>query len=86
MYPMPHFSRLSGSAVSFPDIVDLEPATVLREIASHLGAPAETDALILWLAKHFSLVVDAITAVAAARWEASLKKMDCQIVRTDYRF
>ena len=85
MYPMPHFSRLSGSAVNFPEVADLEPETVLREIASHLGAPAETDALIQWLAKHFSRVVDAATAVSAARWAETMKKMDCQIIRTDYR-
>ena len=85
MYPMPHFSRLSGSAANFPDIADLEPATVLREIVLHLGGPAETDALIPWLAKHFSRVVDALAAVAAARWEASVKKLDCQLITTDYR-
>lgn len=85
MYPLPHFSRLSGSAVKFADTDGLEPGTVLREIASHLGAPPETEALIPWLAKHFSRVVDAMSAVAAARWEASVRKMDCQFVKTDYR-
>jgi hypothetical protein len=36
-------------------------------------------------AKQNLRVVDAVTAVSAARWEASIRKIDCQIIRTDYR-
>ncbi len=36
-------------------------------------------------AKQNLRVVDAVTAVSAARWEASIRKVDCQIIRTDYR-
>ena len=36
-------------------------------------------------AKQNLRVVDTVTSVSAARWEASIRKMDCQIIRTDYR-
>jgi len=52
-YPLPHFWRLSGTAISMGDVEDFEPVEVVTETVRHLGGPTEVAALRLWLAEHF---------------------------------
>ncbi len=77
-YPLPHFWRLSGTAITMSDVEDFDAAEVIRETARHLGGPTEAAALRLWLAEHFVRVDEALMATAKERHRLMLARVDAQ--------
>ena len=77
-YPLPHFWRLSGTAISLGDVEDFEPVEVVTETVRHLGGPTEVPALRLWLAEHFVRMDDALAATAQERQRLMLAGMDAK--------
>lgn len=77
-YPLPHFWRLSGTAISMSDVEDFETAEVVTETVRHLGGPTEVAALRLWLAEHFVRVDEALIATAKERHRLMLASVDAQ--------
>ncbi len=84
LYPMPHYQRLSGTAMLIPDLPDIEPQEWLREIIAHLGGPSGGREEAYWLAEHFLRVLESIQAVSEARLEAMLGATDMQWITTEY--
>ena len=84
LYPMPHYQRLSGTAMIIPDLPDIEPQEWLREIIAHLGGPSGSREEAYWLAEHFLRVLESIQAVSEARLEAMLGATDMQWITTEY--
>src|SRR5208283_2924762 len=77
-YPLPHFWRLSGTAISMSDVEDFEAVEVITETVRHLGGPTDLEALRLWLAEHFVRVDEALMATAKERHRLMLASMDAQ--------
>ena len=77
-YPLPHFWRLSGTAISMGDVEDFEPVEVVTETVRHLGGPTEVAALRLWLAEHFVRMDEALMATAKERHRLMLASVDAQ--------
>ncbi|OIQ82276.1 hypothetical protein GALL_359350 [mine drainage metagenome] len=77
-YPLPHFWRLSGTAIIMPDFGDFEAPEVVAETVRHLGGPTEIAAMRLWLAEHFVRVNAAFTATATERHRLMLASVDAQ--------
>jgi hypothetical protein len=71
-YPLPHYWRLSGSAVMLPDMGLFEPAEIVREIARHLGGPTEEPDLRRWLAEHFARFDEALSLARRSDMFASI--------------
>ena len=78
-YPLPHFWRLSGTAISMSDVEDFEAVEVVGETVRHLGGPTEGTALRLWLAEHFVRVDEALMATAKERHRLMLASVDAQL-------
>jgi len=66
-YPLPHFWRLSGTAVKLSDLGLFSTEEVLAETIRHLGGPSETEAKRRWLAEHFDQMAKSIAATANER-------------------
>lgn len=77
-YPLPHFWRLSGSAILLPEVDACDPLEVLAETVRHLGGPAEVAARRLWLAEHFVRVDASFRATAGERHRLMLAGADAQ--------
>jgi len=84
IYPMPHYWRLSGTAIDIPDIDMLPAADVIREIALHLGGPRDEEPMRLWLAKNFQRVADSVEATRHARHIQMLDGIDAKWGRAVY--
>ena len=84
-YPLPHFWRLSGTAISMSDLEDFECVEVIAETVRHLGGPPEGAALRLWLAEHFVRVDDALRATAKERHRLMLASVDAQLGHAFYK-
>jgi hypothetical protein len=66
IYPLPHFWRLSGTAVDFADL----PGTgrsILDAFVAHLGGPADEAARERWLAENFVRMTEALIATGIER-------------------
>ena len=83
-YSMPHYDRLSGLAIVWPELPHLEPEEVLREIIAHLGGPPLVAEQSVWLAENFSKVCAAITAVQNSRWTLAMEALDARVFKTKY--
>jgi hypothetical protein len=83
-YPLPHFWRLSGTAIFMPDLDVFEPAEVVAETVRHLGGPSEVAAMRLWLAEHFLRVDEALMAISKERHRLMLAGMDAQFGQATY--
>ena len=81
---MPHFHRISGALIAFPDLDDLEPAFIVEELAAHLGAPSEPAELRRWLAFNFKRVDEALHATHFARRHATLDATDAEFCKASY--
>ncbi len=84
IYPLPHFWRLSGAATMIPDIAEIEPVTVVREIVAHLGGPTSEPEIRLWLAEHFIRFSEALDATCNARRMQMFAGMDAQFGKAVY--
>jgi hypothetical protein len=67
VYPLPHFWRLSGTAISLGDLGPWPAAEVVEACLTHLGGPSDAPARRLWLAENFSRLREAFSAVALER-------------------
>jgi hypothetical protein len=83
-YPLPHFWRLSGSAISLPDYGDLEPVEVVTETVRHLGGPTDEAAMRLWLAENFVRMDESTVATAKERHRLMLASVDAQVGTATY--
>lgn len=89
-YPLPHFWRMTGGGIVWPDWYGLElsETDALREIVQHLGGPkseAKTGELQEWLALNFERVSRSIWAVSHARKIVMLDRMDAEFGWSEYR-
>lgn len=85
VYPMPHYERTSGGALFIPEVQEMAPEAIVREIVRHLGGPADAAGERAWLAEHFALACEALGAVQLARWQDTMSAMDARYTKTDYR-
>lgn len=83
-YPLPHFSRMNGTAISMSDVDGFEPQEVVIETVRHLGGPTEGPGLRLWLAEHFVRFEEALNATAKERTRLMLDGADAQFGRATY--
>jgi hypothetical protein len=84
MYPLPHYWRLSGTAIIIPDIAQFEPDEIIRETARHLGGPATEKELRAWLAENFVRMDESLTATGTMRQMQMFADMDAQFGKTVY--
>ncbi|MEW6302669.1 MAG: hypothetical protein AB1705_04310 [Verrucomicrobiota bacterium] len=84
VYDMPHFHRLSGVALSIPEIDDLEPAEVVTEIVRHLGGPSDGPGLRRWLAEHMVRFQKALRAVGEERTRLMFANIDGKFGKAVY--
>jgi hypothetical protein len=84
IYPLPHFWRLSGSGISIPDVAELSPPEIVREIVRHLGGPATESEMRRWLAEHFARFDAAQQAVRMLRRRQMMAGMDAKFGRAIY--
>ena len=84
IYPMPHYWRMSGTAIDIPDIALLSAAGIVREIALHLGASRDDAPMRRWLANNFQRVEDSLDATRHARHIQMLDSIDAKWGRAVY--
>jgi hypothetical protein len=90
LYPLPHYCRVSGSGVRWPEWSGLDLAEVeqLHEIMRHAGG-IEADASLAekreWLAFHFEEVSEIVFEVSDVRRRDALEVMDAQWGWREYR-
>ncbi len=84
IYPLPHYRRLSGTAIVLPEMAQFEAAEIVSEIARHLGGPATENELRLWLAENFVRFDEALHATANARRLQMFAGVDAQFGKAVY--
>ncbi|HNQ87897.1 MAG TPA: hypothetical protein PKM73_04610 [Verrucomicrobiota bacterium] len=84
MHRMPHYSRLAGAAINIPDVAQLEPQEVVREIVRHLGGPVDETGIRLWLAEQFVRFDQALAATMLARHANMFAAIDATWGRVVY--
>lgn len=84
IYPLPHYWRLSGSAVVIPEIAQFEPREIIEEIVRHLGGPVTDVEMQLWLAENLVRFDKALMAVARARRMEMFAGMDAKYGKAVY--
>ncbi|MDB6021643.1 MAG: hypothetical protein JWQ04_1500 [Pedosphaera sp.] len=67
LYPLPHYWRLSGTAILLPEFGGFEPAEIVTEIVSHLGGPVTEPEMRRWLAENFVRFDESLAAVSRMR-------------------
>jgi len=80
-YPLPHFWRLCGSGVVWPEWRGclLTPAEALAEVVAYAGGPTAGAPLAerrAWMAEHFEQLSDRLHAVTDARQRDMLEAVD----------
>ncbi|MBI4663989.1 MAG: hypothetical protein HY735_34765 [Verrucomicrobia bacterium] len=85
MYPLPHFWRLFGAAIQFPEFGPFEPEEVAVELIRHLGGPVSEPERRLWLAEHFVRFEEGLHATGLARRAEMFARMDAQFGRAVYK-
>lgn len=83
-YALPHFHRFCGAAIMVPDLAELEPAAVVREIARHLGGAESEPDLPGWLARNFARVQTSLSATHAVRRHDMLAAVDARFGKAVY--
>jgi hypothetical protein len=84
VYPLPHFCRLSGTAISLADLGPFSPEQVIAETTRHLGGPADRDALSRWYAENFVRIERSINATATERLRRMCTAIDAQWGQATY--
>lgn len=80
-YPLPHFRRIFGGGIAWPDWsgLDLDPADALAEIVAHAGGPAvgsPAPERVRWIALNFIEVIRRVFAVSNVRRHDMLAGLD----------
>ena len=84
IFPLPHFWRLSGTAVTVPDMAQFSAREIVHEIVRHLGGPSAEPEMRRWLAEHFVEFSTAQDAVAQLRRRRILTGMDARFGKAVY--
>jgi hypothetical protein len=84
-YPMAHYERTSGGGLFVPEVQEVEPVAVVREVIRHLGGPSDPAGERRWLAQNFARTCEALGAVQSARWQDTVSAIDARYAKTDYR-
>lgn len=84
VYPLPHFWRLTGTAVLIPDVAQLSADEIVAEIVQHLGGPAEVVAMRRWLAENLVRFDDALLATSRLRRMQMFAGMDARFGKAVY--
>jgi hypothetical protein len=84
IYPQPHYWRLSGTAITIPDVPDVTAPEIVREIVRHLGGPITDPEIRLWLAEHFLEFDASQLAVGRLRRQQMLAQMDAKFGKAVY--
>src|ERR1039457_4645281 len=66
-FPLPHYWRLSGTAVTIPEVAEFSATEIVNEIVRHLGGPLKEAEMRRWLAEHFLKFDAAQRAVSRLR-------------------
>ncbi len=80
MYELPHYWRMHGMAVAIPPVQGVEPADVVRAVATHLGWLDTAERLEDWLNNHFARCAEALAAISPVLWEKTME--EAQLTRT----
>ena len=78
VFPLPHYWRLSGTAVMIPEVADFSAPEIVREIVRHLGGPQTDAKMRRWLAEHFLKFDTAQHAVSRLRHRQMLASLDAK--------
>ncbi|MBK8477720.1 MAG: hypothetical protein IPL39_15880 [Opitutaceae bacterium] len=85
VYPLPHFWRLSGTAILVPDMGGPTPEEVIAETLRHLGAPTgDAGARGRWLAENFLCIDASITATSRERRRLMMEGADAEWCEATY--
>jgi hypothetical protein len=84
IFPMPHYWRLSGTAVTIPDVPDFSAPEIVREIVGHLGGSLTEPEMRRWLAEHFLEFDAAQLAVAHLRRRQMFAGLDARFGKSVY--
>jgi hypothetical protein len=84
IFPLPHYSRVSGSAIIVPDMAPFTAPEIVRELVQHLGGPVTEPEMRRWLAQHFADFADAEEAVMRLRRRRILAGIDATFGKAVY--
>ncbi|MBI3850889.1 MAG: hypothetical protein HY298_11535 [Verrucomicrobia bacterium] len=84
IYPLPHFWRLSGTAVLLPELAQFSAEEVVTEIVRHLGGPTGAEEMRRWLAENLVRFDDALQATARLRRMKMFAGMDARYGKAVY--
>jgi hypothetical protein len=84
VYPLPHFWRLSGTALHVDDIGPFTPVEAIEACVQHFGGPAELESKRRWLAENFVRVSNALTATGHERRRQMFAAMDACVGTATY--
>jgi hypothetical protein len=84
IYPTPHFYRLFGACLLFPDLPPFESVEIIRAIIAHLGGGNDETSMRLWLKEHFEKFENSLWAVGLARRRLMFDKLDAQFGKAVY--
>jgi len=84
IFPQPHYWRLSGTAVTIPDVQDFSASEIVHEIVGHLGGPLTEPEMRRWLAEHFLEFCASQLAVAQLRHRQMLAGLDAKFGKAVY--
>ena len=84
-FDLPHFRRLGGAVIQWPDLGNIDPVEALVAVARHLGGPGKPgEELREWLGAHLTEVSDALTETARERKRRMFADMDAITARAFY--
>jgi hypothetical protein len=84
IYPLPHYWRLSGTAIVIPEMAQFDPREIATQIVSHLGGPGAEAETRLWLAENFVRFEEALTATGRMRRMQMLEGIDAKFGKAVY--
>jgi hypothetical protein len=84
LYPLPHYWRLSGTAILIPGLAQFDPREIVLEIAGHLGGPLTEPELRRWLEENFVRFDEALQATARMRRMQMFAGMDAKFGKAVY--
>lgn len=82
--PYPHYGRVVGAAINFPDIDVIPPRTIVEELVKKAGGPTDLPGLRSWLAEHLLIFKRALDATVMARTQAMIQSADAHKVKVVY--
>lgn len=84
IYPLPHYWRLSGTAVLLPDFGRFEPREIVTETVRHLGGPTDEVGLRRWLAEHLVRFDESLMATGRMRRARMFAGLDAKYGKAVY--